>query len=85
MDWQTGFTVACAIASGALSLWTNSLRSDLSQMKHDHKALQQLVSNLREAIPQRYATIDDLRDSIKLMTDTLHRIESKLDSKADKK
>lgn len=84
MDLQTGFTVACAIASGALSLWIRTLQADIAQMKHDHKALQQVISNLREAIPQRYATIDDLRESVKAMTDTLHRIESKLDNKADK-
>lgn len=91
MDWQTGFGIVCSLATAAMSLWVKALRDDLAQMKHDHKNLQTIVSNLREAIPQRYATIEDLRDSItsnekatERVLDTLVRIENKLDGKMDK-
>lgn len=55
-------------------------------MKHDHKNLQQTVSNLREAIPAKYATIDDMNRSVDQIgariSDvfmTLNRMEDKID------
>lgn len=92
MDWQTGFTLACAIASGSLGLVAKALRDEINQMKHDFKNLQNIVTNMRENIPQRYATIDDLNTSIAVAERTaervfnlLERIETKLDTKMDKK
>lgn len=60
-------------------------------MKLDHRNLSQTVMNLREDIPRRYATIDDLNMSVahsertsERIFNALVRIENKLDQKVDK-
>lgn len=91
MDWQIAFNVALIVAGGGVSLYIHSVKEEHKRMRHDHNSLAQSVTTLREAIPQRYATIDDLNRSVDQvsmrvgdMVTTLNRIEGKIDRKADK-
>lgn len=85
MDWQTAFSTVCSVAIAAVSLWVKSVRDELTSMKKSQESLTTNLSSLREMIPQRYATVDDVRKSVDRVMDTLNRIEAKLDNKADKK
>lgn len=91
MEAQTLFNIVLLAACGGISLYISSVRDKMKTMEHDHKSLGQTVSNMREYIPQKYATIDDLNRSVdqsnSRMNDifsALNRIEDKIDRKADK-
>lgn len=98
MDWQSAFNVAFSIGAAISAIWAASearhkaeTRKELDIMKHDHKTLQQTVSNLRELIPTKYATIDDLNRSVDQMalrmsdvSTILNRMEDKIDRIKDK-
>lgn len=91
MEWQDAFNIALLISGAGVGLYVNSVKEENKRMRHDHNTLAQTVTNLREAIPQRYATIDDLNRSVDQVNSrvgdmvlTLNRIESKIDRKADK-
>jgi hypothetical protein len=47
-------------------------------------ALRADLSKIERQLPETYVRRDDFRDLVKTMNDTLIRIESKLDAKADK-
>lgn len=91
MDWQSAFNIALLFASACVGFYVNTVKEEHKRMRHDHNNLAATVTVLREAIPQRYATIDDLNRSVDQvnarvgdMVSTLDRIENKLDRKADK-
>jgi hypothetical protein len=73
--WVCGFAVAA---------YVRAVQAELSAVKHDQKNLQAVVTTLREIIPQRYATNEALRETMREVRETLLRIEDKLDQKADK-
>lgn len=67
MDYQVAFNIAFLIAGSAIGLWVKSVsdknvdrKTDNDRTAHDLRNLTQTVTNMREQIPQRYATIDDL-------------------------
>lgn len=97
MEWKSLFDIALTAAGVGVMLYISSVREQLRQvreentrehttMRHDIKNNAQVLSNLREMIPSKYATIDDLNRSVdqgnQRITDVfnvLSRMESKMD------
>jgi GTPase len=91
MDWQAAFNVALFVAGGGVALYVASVKEEGKRMRNDYNNLASAVTTLREAIPMRYATIDDLNRSVDQVNarvgdvfSVVTRIENKLDHKADK-
>lgn len=78
------FQIIVSIGGAAVGGYVRYVHSELAAVKHDQKNLQAVVTTLREIIPQRYATNEALRETMKEVRETLLRIEDKLDRKVDK-
>jgi hypothetical protein len=64
---QLLFNIVVMVAFGAVGLYTKSLKdknddrkADHERLAHEMRTLSQTVTLMRESIPQKYATIEDL-------------------------
>jgi hypothetical protein len=95
MDIQTGFNIALALVAFFGGMWVKNLSDAMADLKMTDKELAKEVHEIKTLVAGQYATRNELqalalssKDDIKNLTEALFgkldRIESKLDSKADK-
>lgn len=84
VDYQLAFNIAFSLAGGGVGFYVLTIRDELRSMKHDYKNLSQSITVLREAIPQRYATTDDLREQAAHNDAALNRAMARYDLQAER-
>lgn len=84
MELSTALHIALWVCGFAVAGYVRIVQAELNTLKHDLKNANQALSNLRELIPERYATTLALRETMKEVREALQRIEDKIDKKADK-
>lgn len=72
------------IILGLVSVVCTGLGWWMKDIWEAHRQLRQELSEFKEAVPQRYVAKDDFKEDMREIKETLQRIYSKLDSKADK-
>jgi uncharacterized membrane protein len=77
-QWFINLLIGLCGAFGAYVL--RSVSSEQKEIQEAHARLAARMDNL----PNLYARRDDLKDAVERIEDGLHRIEAKLDAKADK-
>jgi len=84
-ELKTAFEILLMIAGASLALVVHNNKESISEvkkeimhMKNDHQAHALIVADLREDIPRRYATIEDLDKSVRRFDDTVERVFSSL-------
>jgi septal ring factor EnvC (AmiA/AmiB activator) len=87
VDYRDALDIALAVACSAVGLWVKSIsekntdrKNDHDRLSHDFNTLHQTVTNMRESIPQRYATLEDLNDT----TARVERANRELAERQDK-
>lgn len=84
MDSQTAFNIAVALA-GALGGWVlNNIKSSMDALHIADQQLSEKVQSIEILVAGTYVKRDDVDKLSTALFAKLDRIESKLDSKADK-
>lgn len=84
MEFQIGYNIAIGIA-GFLGGWVlNNLRDSLKQLAAADSILSDKVQHIEILVAGQYVKRDDLDKVTSALFVKLDRIESKLDTKADK-
>jgi hypothetical protein len=73
MDWQNIMNLGATVVVGVISWFVKSTKDEQKETRHE-------LQNFRLEVAKEYVTHTDLSD----IKQTLFRIETKLDAKADK-
>lgn len=84
MDFQVGFNVAIALVAFLGGWVLNSLRSSIDSLQKADTSLTTKVQAIEVLVAGTYVKRDDLDKVISALFVKLDKIESKIDSKADK-
>ena len=77
MDMQELFNIAIPIICAVLGWFCRELWTAVQELKSD-------LAKLRAELPSNYVTKDDFNDRWNEVLKALHRIEDKIDKKADR-
>ena len=77
MDFQTFYNLFGGAALAVAGWFARQIWGAVSELRSD-------LSKLREELPKTYLTRDDFKDGVRELKELLLRIETKLDTKADK-
>ena len=84
MDAQSILNVLFAACGALGGFILKAVWDSLSELKKADQALTEKVQRLEVIVVGSYVTWDGMKDVIRPITDTLNRIEAKIDGKADK-
>ena len=84
MDYQVGFNVAIALVAFLGGWVLNSLRSSIDSLQKADTSLTTKVQAIEVLVAGTYVKRDDLDKIISALFVKLDKIESKIDSKADR-
>jgi hypothetical protein len=77
VDFQTFYNLFGGAALAVAGWFARQIWGAVSELRSD-------LSKLREELPKTYLTRDDFKDGVRELKELLLRIETKLDTKADK-